>query len=79
MKTEITLKRIETFEAFSGEVSLGIFKVESKWEDMVKLKNDQSEIIVDEMGLSAFSDAFGLDRKAKIIKASPNIFDKLIK
>ena len=78
MNTKITLKKIETFEAFSGENSLGIFKIESEWNGLTKLVGDKKEMIVHRKH-EPISQIFGMDESASIVHASPIIFNQILR
>jgi len=78
MNTEITLKRIETFEAFSGGNSLGIFKVESEWNGLTKMVSGK-EIMIVHRKHEPINQMFGMDENARIVQATPSIFNQIIR
>ena len=76
---KLTLKPVKTFEVFTAAgVSLGVFKVSSEWESMVKLMaaDSSASIIVDTPSAwsELFSSIFNLGQiEVAVIKISPSI------
>lgn len=75
MNNKITLKRLETYEAFAGEVSLGIFNIESEWNGFAKLKSPNGELIVNRASpaAQALGAIVGQDEAVEVVKASPSL------
>jgi hypothetical protein len=75
MNNKITLKRRETYEAFAGEVSLGIFDIESEWNGFAKLKSTNGELIVNRASpaTQVIGAIFGAEETVEVIKASPSL------
>jgi len=75
MNNKITLKRRETYEAFAGEVSLGIFDIESEWNGFAKLKSTNGELIVNRASpaTQVMGAIFGEEEAVEVVKASPSI------
>jgi hypothetical protein len=73
MKNKITLKRRETYEAFAGNVSLGIFDIESEWNGFVRLQSNNGELIVNRASptYQALGAIVGEVEDVEVIKASP--------
>lgn len=74
MNNKISLKRRETCEAFAGEVSLGIFDIESEWNGFAKLKSANGELIVNRASPAARAlvAIVGADEEVEVVKASPS-------
>lgn len=75
MNKKITLKIRKTFEAFAGEVSLGIFEIDSEWNGFTKLKSDNGEMIVNRAStaIQCLGEIIGQDEEVEVVKASPSL------
>jgi hypothetical protein len=80
MKTEITLKSKQVFEAFCGGESLGTFEIASEWNGMAELRNKDTTLIVHrgEGLMRGLQGALGLDETVSVIKASPEMGAKIL-
>lgn len=85
MTLKIKITPREMFDVSAGDESLGVFRLVSKWEGMIKLQGEAGTLIVmddSEEGFNIFDKIFGSGNRPEstehdIVKASPTLLNRI--